>query len=219
MVDKELLKEVLDTAAANGCDFSDIFIENRQTTGIRCEAGKVEKIQTGVETGAGLRVICGDSTAYAYTNDLSRNGLMEAAKIVSHAAACGKNGVNLDFTRVKPLVDFVFKERPEDVPTEQKVELVEACDRAARREGGDLIKQVIVGYGDVTQRVVIANNAGDYVEDERIRTRLTIQAVAAEGPVIQTGVEAVGGLCGFELFAAYPPSRWQQLQPGGRCRC
>lgn len=36
MVDKQLLKEVLDTAAANGCDFSDIFIENRQTTGIRC---------------------------------------------------------------------------------------------------------------------------------------------------------------------------------------
>ncbi len=207
MVDKQLLKEVLDTAAANGCDFSDIFIENRQTTGIRCEAGKVEKIQTGVEMGAGLRVICGDSTAYAYTNDLSREGLTGAAKIVSHAAACGKKGINLDFTRVKPLVDFVFKERPEDVPTERKVALVEASDRAARTEGGDLIKQVIVGYGDVVQKVVIANSAGDYVEDERIRTRLVVQAVAASGSVIQTGNEAVGGLCGFELFAGCPPEQ------------
>lgn len=207
MVDKQLLKEVLDTASANGCDFSDIFIENKQTTGIRCEADKIEKIQTGVETGAGLRVICGDSTAYAYTNDLSRAGLTEAAKIVSHAAACGKKGVNLDFTRVKPLVDFVFKERPEDVPTERKVAVVEASDRAARSEGGAQVKQVIVGYGDMVQKVVIANSNGNYVEDERIRTQLIVQAVAASGAVIQTGHEAVGGLCGFELFESYPPEQ------------
>lgn len=205
MLDKQLLKEVLDTASANGCDFSDIFIENRQTTGIRCEAGKIEKIQTGVEAGAGLRVICGDSTAYAYTNDLSRDGLTGAARVVSRAAACGQKGVNLDFTRVKPLVDFVFKERPEDVPAGRKAALVEAADKAARREGGDLIKQVIVGYGDVVQRVIIANSAGDYVEDERIRTRLIVQAVAADGGIIQTGHEAVGGLSGFELFESHPP--------------
>jgi len=205
LVDKEVLKEVLDQALANGGDFADVFIEHKRTTGIGCEAGKIERVQSGVDSGAGIRVLSGDSTAYAYTNDLSRESLLEVAKIVSHAASGGKKEVNLDFKKVEPLVDFEFKERPGDVPTDRKVALVEAADRAARAVDADRIKQVIVGYGDVAQRVTIANSAGDYVEDERIRTRLLVQAVAAAGSLIQTGYEAVGSLCGFELFESYAP--------------
>jgi TldD protein len=160
---------------------------------------------SGVDAGAGIRVLSGESTAYAYTNDLSRNGLLKAASIVSHAAASGKKGVNLDFTEVKPIVDFKFKERPEDVSTEQKVAIVTAADKTARAVDKNQIKQVMVGYGDVVQKVTIANSSGNYVEDERIRTRLVVQAVAVSGPVIQTGFEAVGSLCGFELFKSYPP--------------
>ncbi len=160
---------------------------------------------SGVDAGAGIRVLSGESTAYAYTNDLSRDGLLEAAGIVSHAAASGKKGVNLEFVDVKPAVNFDFKERPEDVSTEQKVAVVEAADKTARSVDREQIKQVMVGYGDVVQKVAIANSSGDYVEDERIRTRLVVQAVAASGQVIQTGFEAVGSLCGFELFKRFPP--------------
>ena len=207
MLDKSLLKEVLDVATANGGDFADIFIEEKRTTGISCEAGQIERVQSGVDAGAGLRVISGEATAYAYTNNLTREGLVEAAKIVSHAAVGGRKGVNLDLTRVAPLVDFKFKERPGEVSTGRKTALVQSADRAARAAGGDLIKQVIVVYGDAVQAVTIANSAGEYVEDERIRTRLLVQAVAASGAVIQTGYEAAGSLCGFELFERCPPEQ------------
>lgn len=207
MIDKSVLKEVLDKALANGGDFADIFIEEKRSTGIGCEAGKIERVQSGVDIGAGIRVLSGDSTAYAYTNVLSREGLVEAAGIVSHAAQGGKKNINLDLRTVKPLVEFSFKERPEDVPTDRKVALVETADRSARAVDSAQIKQVIVGYGDVVQKVTIANSAGDYVEDERIRTRLLVQAVAASGSTIQTGYEAVGSLCGFELFESYSPEQ------------
>lgn len=180
-------------------------MEEKRSTGISCEAGKIERVHTGVEAGAGIRVLSGESTAYAYTNDLSREGLLEAAKIVSHAAVSGKKGVNLDFVKVKPQVDFVFKERPEEVSTERKAAVVESADKAARAVDKDQIKQVIVGYGDVVQNVTIANSSGNYVEDERIRTRFIVQAVAASGQVMQTGYEAVGSLCGFELFKSFSP--------------
>lgn len=205
LVDKQLLREVLEQALQKGGDFGDIFLEHKKTTAIRCEAGRIEKIQTGVDIGAGVRVISGEATAYAYTNDLSREGLLNAAGIVSHAAAGGKNNVNLDFTEVQPLVEFSFKERPGDVGTDRKVAVVEAADQAARAVDQDRIKQVIVGYGDVVQQVTIANSEGDFVEDERIRTRLVVQAVAASGSAIQTGYEAVGSLSGFELFTSEQP--------------
>ncbi len=175
-------------------------MEEKRSTGISCEAGRIERVHTGVEAGAGIRVLSGDSTAYAYTNDLSREGLLTAAKIVSHAAVSGKKGVNLDFVKIKPLVDFVFEEKPGEVSTDRKAAVVESADRAARAVDQERIKQVIVGYGDLAQKVTIANSSGNYVEDERIRTRFIVQAVAANGQVIQTGYEAVGSLCGFELF-------------------
>lgn len=200
LVEQQLIKEVLDKAMQKGGDFGDIYIEQKRSTAIRCEAGKIEKIQSGVDIGAGVRVISGESTAYAYTNDLSREGLLNVAGIVSHAASGAKKDINLDFTKVKPLVEFSFEEKPSAVDTNSKVEAVLAADQAARAVDNSLIKQVIVGYGDVVQQVTMANSAGEFVEDERIRTRLVVQAVAVSGAVMQTGYEAVGGLSGFELL-------------------
>ncbi|WP_027357548.1 TldD/PmbA family protein [Desulfofundulus thermocisternus] len=205
MVDERLLKEALDLALASGGDFADIFVEHRRATGIGLEGGKIERVHSGIDMGAGIRVINGDSTAYAYTNDLSREGLLEAARMVSHAARGEKKEYHLDLRRVQPVVEFSIKEPPDTIKPERKVEAVQAADRAARAVDAEKIKQVMVGYGDVVQKVVIANSAGEYVEDERIRTRLMVQVVAAEGPNLQTGYEAVGGLTGFELLEQYRP--------------
>ncbi|MDO7788655.1 TldD/PmbA family protein [Desulforamulus aquiferis] len=205
MVDKQLLKEVLGVALSNGGDFADIFLEEKQSTGIGMEAGRIERVNSGLDAGAGLRVLSGEATAYAYTNDTSKEGLLEAAKIVSHAAQGGKRDVNLDLTTIKPLVDFKIKTRPEDVPTHDKVELVRKVDNAARAVNGEKIKQVIVGYGDTVQRVTIANSQGTFVEDERVRTRLMVNVVASENGKIQTGYDAVGSHNGFELFEQYDP--------------
>jgi TldD protein len=147
LVEQQLIKEVLDKAMQKGGDFGDIYIEQKRSTAIRCEAGKIEKIQSGVDIGAGVRVISGEATAYAYTNDLSREGLLNVAGIVSHAAAGAKKDINLDFTKVKPLVEFSFEEKPSDVDTYRKVEAVLAADQAARAVDNSLVKQVIVGYG------------------------------------------------------------------------
>src|SRR5690554_1613181 len=88
--DQKLLQEVIAAALNNGGDFADVFVERKRMTGISCEGGKIERIQSGREAGAGIRVLTGDKTAYAYTNDLSREGLLKAAAIVSHAVDNGQ---------------------------------------------------------------------------------------------------------------------------------
>ncbi len=205
MIDREILKEVLVTALSEGGDFADIFVENKKATGISCEGGNIERVHSGTDIGAGIRVISGESTSYAYTNDLTREGLTKAAEIVSHAAAGAKKNVSFDLTRLQPTVNFEIKQRPESVDARDKVAAVLAADSAAREAGGDAVKQVMVGYGDVVQRAIIANSHGDYVEDERIRTRLFVQAVAAANDIIQTGMEIAGSHSGFELLKRFSP--------------
>lgn len=204
MVDKKGLEEVLALALAHGGDFADIFVEHKKSTGIACEADKIERINSGIDAGAGIRVISGDSTAYAYTNDLSKEGLTTAAKVVSHAAQGKKKDLNFDLTKLKPHIDFSVEERPDQVDIDDKVDLVLKANQTVR-DFDQRIKQVTVVYGDVIQNVTIANSEGTFVEDERIRSRFIVNAVAAENGLIQTGYNAIGNITGFELFKAIDP--------------
>ena len=201
MIAKDVLKEVLSVALNNGGDFADVFVEQRRTSAVFCEDNRIERVNTGLDVGAGIRVIQGDSTAYAYTNDLSPTGLREAAVIASHAVEGVKKDLILDLRSVTSPVELTVEERPDAVTIDRKVDVVETANKVARAID-PRIKQAAVSYGDVVQNVVIANSEGTYVEDERIRTRFVVNAVAAEGASIQTGYEAVGGSVGFELFRA-----------------
>ncbi|MEW6182941.1 MAG: TldD/PmbA family protein [Bacillota bacterium] len=201
MLDRSLLKETLDAALVRGGDFADLFVEERQSTLIALEAGQVERVQSGLDRGAGVRVLSGESTAYAYTNDLSREGLLSAADTAAHAFSQGNSGAVRDLRRetAAPEPDI------DTVPLERKVEAVTAADKAARA-ADSAVKQVIVSYGDVLQRVTVANSEGVFVEDDRTRIRFTVNAVAAEGAVIQTGFESLGTTDDFgTAFGERPP--------------
>jgi len=66
------------------------------------------------------------------------------------------------------------------------------------------IRQAMVTYRENRQQVLIANSDGELVEDERMYLTALVQVVAADGDVVQTGYEPVGGIAGLELFDAYP---------------
>ncbi|MRR13863.1 TldD/PmbA family protein, partial [archaeon] len=64
-------ERLLKRALKNGGDFSEIFVEHKKGTSIVSEAKRIEKYLTTEESGAGLRVVIGDRSAYAFTNDFS----------------------------------------------------------------------------------------------------------------------------------------------------
>jgi TldD protein len=200
MLDRRILSDVLATALQHGGDFADIFLENRATTLVSSEDKKIERIKTGVDSGAGVRVICGDTTAYAYTNKITAADLLQAADVASRAARGTQPSVSIDLRRIEPTAGLDVAILPDAVPVADKVAVVAAAEKAAR-DLDERIKQVMVVYGDVIQDVTIANSLGRLVQDRRVRTRLSVNAVAAAGAEIQTGYEARGGSQGFELTA------------------
>ena len=208
MIAKEDLAEVLQVAVKNG-DFAEIYIEKSSQNRVSMEAGKIERVISGRDEGAGIRVIKGDNTAYGYTTDLTKEGLMELARQVAgglgepgrEAKAGEKAALSIVFEQRESPVSLPVEQRPDEVSIDQKVALVLEAERAARAKDEKLIRQVSVGYADTIQQVVIANSDGVYVEDERVRSRLVVHVVASDGKVIQTGYESAGGTKGFELFA------------------
>jgi TldD protein len=199
MTDKELQISLINKALSNGGEYSDIFTEHRRHTSLVLEDGKLEKIAYGTEAGTGIRLISRGKTAYAFSNDMSREALLQAASEVSRAAAGRALSPVMDLTTSRPTVDFQVKLPPEDISVKQKISLVREADNIAR-SFDSRIKQVTVIYRDTLQRVRISTSEGFISEDNRTYTTLVIQVVAAQGDIIQTAYESAGGLIGFELF-------------------
>lgn len=199
---------ILQAALKNGGDFAEIFLEERSSVSIVCEERKIERVISGADRGAGLRVVVGDMTAYASTNDLSVNGLRELAERVSKGirAPVGK----YSFPEV---AEAAFEPKniryPSSVPASEKVAKVLEANGVAWDTGKEIV-QVLVRYGDSCQRVIIANSNGLLVTDERDHIIFLVHTVAKRGDVIQTGYEPVGGTMGFELFDEANPAKIAQ---------
>jgi len=201
----ELLSRILKSALSRGGDYADVFIEHIEPMSIQLEDDKIEKLSSGVNAGIGVRVVFGEKSAYAYSNDFSEDSLFSVAETVSRAVRekGGKGEPVFDLTSRRPDVDFYIKYNPRDVEVKKKIKLLEAANKAARGIS-DRIKQIAIIYRDSIQNVCIATSDGTVAEDERIHTVALIHVIAAEGDVLQTGYEPVGGLIGFELFDENP---------------
>lgn len=203
------IPRILSAALSNGGDFAEIFLEERVSASIGCEDRKIERVVSGTDRGAGLRVSVGEMTAYASTNDVTASGLTELAERVGKAvnAPVGK----YRFPEISD-VDFGIRsiKYPSSVKASEKVEKALEANEAAWSYG-DRIAQVQVRYGDSRQRVIIANSDGLFACDERNHIIFLVHAVAKKGGIMQTGYEPAGGLMGFELFDKISPAEIARL--------
>lgn len=195
------LKEILNAALFAGADFAEIFIEQKESTAISCEDGKIEKINTGLDLGMGIRVIAGESTSYVHSNDLSLANGLQMAKLAGQIAHENRKRQTVQEFQMPQSVPapVIVEQRPEQVEFDDKITLLRVADEEARALD-KAIKQVSLGYSDVVQHVTIANSLGVCVEDERVRLRLACNSIAQQDGQIQTGFASIGGTCGFELF-------------------
>lgn len=199
MLDQEIIRRVLKKALSGGGDYADMFVEFRKINSIHLEDGKIEKITSGIDAGAGIRLISKGSTAFAYSNDLSEKALVDLAETLCRGLKGSKTDITLDLRRSRPEIDFPILIHPDSTPMMDKVRLVKEADKVSR-SFDKRIKQVSVSYRDSLQKILIGNSEGIIAEDERIYTTAVIHVIVSDGGKIQTGYESAGGLIGFELF-------------------
>ena len=183
---------VLNKALSSGGEYADLFIERSAPFSIVCEDGKIEKVLSGTDQGAGVRLIIGMRTAYAYTNELTNDALLEVADAVRQAATSGQPvHAAINLSRRRPHVDFGIKKAPESTPVSDKVAMVLRADSAARAVD-NRIRQAMVVYREHRQQVLIAHSGGGLTEDERMFLTAMAQVVASDGERFQTGYPRFG---------------------------
>ncbi|MHB8894977.1 MAG: TldD/PmbA family protein [Candidatus Geothermincolia bacterium] len=206
LIDRDLAFEVTKTALATGGTFSDIICQHRSVITVRFEDGKVDDVSTGVDSGAGVRVIKGDLAAYAHTDIVDESHLMRAARTAAEALEHATEGTVLR-------IEIPAREAPPTVCAaadgtyviRDVVEHLKECDDAGRGAGKD-IRQVTAVHNSSVEKMLLANCLGEVREDHCRRTRLIVQVVAGRDGIMQVGQEAPGALAGPEFYEAHSPS-------------
>jgi TldD protein len=200
VIDSDVLERVLAGAVRGGADFAEVYAEDKRSTSAALDDGRVEQVTSGRDRGAGIRVVAGDTTGFAYTSDLTEAGLAAAASAAATAARGGGGGVRtVALAPAAPHRPNTVVHDPETVAKAAKVELLVRMDEAARAAGGEIV-QVSAGYGDSRKQVLVANTDGVLTTDEVVRTLLRVSAVANGDTGMQTGYQSMGHTVGFEIF-------------------
>jgi TldD protein len=213
MVDPEVVEKVLASALRHGGDFAEVFVEDKRLTSIVLDDRRVEELSSGHDRGAGIRVVRGETTGFAYTADLSESGLLvaaEAAAVVARSGSGETYAAKLD-GRAEPVSRVEIL--PERVDKATKVELLLRADDAARSAGGAIV-QVSAGYGDSRRQILVANSEGLFAGDDQVRTRLFVTCVASGDSGMQTGYESLAQTVGFELFDQFSVEDAAQVAAG-----
>src|SRR5216110_1631537 len=80
------LETYLDEALSRGGDYSDLYFEYRINHSIVLEEQIIKSATKGINLGVGVRVISGEKTGYAYSDDLNREIIVKAARTAAFIA-------------------------------------------------------------------------------------------------------------------------------------
>src|SRR5579884_2379790 len=81
------LQRYLGEAMSAGGDYADLYFEYLTSTSISVDESIVKSASQGISAGCGVRVLAGDRTGYAYTDDLAPEKIMRAARTAALIAS------------------------------------------------------------------------------------------------------------------------------------
>lgn len=198
MIKSSIVNAVLDEALKTGGDFSELYLQDTESNTVNMINGKVENANYQRKVGAGVRVLMGTKSAYAYSVDTDEASLIACAR----AAASAFSGMK-EYEARSICVDRIgasWARLPfSDVKNADRVELMRRATAAARSESPE-ITQTVVTYMDCDHRTWVYNSEGLHAEDRRPRARIAVQAVAMANGEAQTGSCSPGYGMGFEMF-------------------
>jgi TldD protein len=160
----------------------------------------------GISQGAGVRVISGNKTGYAYTDEITEEKLLRAAEVASFVARNGGAAKSVSLSE-KAYESFVTVKQPlGEIADEKRIEVIKRADQAAR-DYDPRIKMAMVDYYDEVRGRVIATSEGLYLKDELPLLFFIVQAMSDDGKARHMSRERLSYHSGFEMFEKTTPEQ------------
>jgi TldD protein len=194
------LEKYLAEALSQGGAYADLYFEYLSTSSIGIDESIVKSALQGVSLGVGVRVIAGERTGYAYSDDLSPERIRKAARVAACIAAGPATVEKVSLNEGGHRNLYPVLTAPTETAFTDRVGLVKRADRAARAYDSRVF-QVQASYADTLRQVLVATSEGVLTWDRQPMTRLNVAALAREnGGTPQRGHAGGGGRVDLSFF-------------------
>ena len=203
----EDIRRTMETALSRGGDYCDLYFQHTISNVLGLEDDAVNRARTSVEMGVGVRVLKGDSTGYAFTEEISAAALKRAAATAAEIA---------DGTASPSPKAFELKSHPSYYPADtawgkvdlsKKMGLLTGVNGRLKSADKRIVKTTL-SFADEETEVYIVNSEGVVRHDRQPMTRLVASCVAEQGATRETGSYNLAARDGWSFFT---PERIDRL--------
>ena len=199
-VDESLIRQAFDRALCRGGDWAELYFEHRIGNHVGLEDGAVNRAYSSVSLGVGIRVIQGDQTGYAYTEDLSLKSVMAAA---GTAAVVADGVARLGPKQLKPQKRpdrYTITRNWSDIGIASKMPILQRVNERAFQRDSRIVK-VRVGFADSSGAVLVVDSDGKMSFDRQPMTRISVGCTADHDGQRESNGYNMAGRSGMSFYS------------------
>ncbi len=192
------LKDIVDYMKQEGATYCDIRKEKWNNTNLTLKDGEMEKITSGSEEGAMVRVLYNDGWGNVGTSDLSKlkNAADRAISMAKNSDKYKEEKTGMaDVETHQEKVEMPMEENFLDVSTEEKVSFLKELEEHLDK---DFVRSTEVRYIDRLVNKEVVTSDGTHVKMKMPRI-VTYLIITGKSDTIQRASEGIGGTGGYEL--------------------
>ena len=200
-LDESHLSRALAEIKAHQVDEADLYFQYTRSEGWSLEEGIVKTGSFSIDQGVGVRAVSGEKTAFAYSDDISWESLLDAAKTVKSIGAVAQtNKVRVATKKIANSRSLYHGQDPiASLDSTAKVKLLEKVEQLARAKD-PRVAQVMAGLAAEYDVVLVARADGTLAADVRPLVRLSVTVFVEQKGRREMGSAGGGGRFGFAYF-------------------
>ena len=202
----EDLNRVFAEISAHRADDADIYFQYTRSEGWSLEEGIVKAGSFNIDQGVGIRTVFGDKTAFAYSDNIHLQALLDAARVTRDIApsrsARGTKAKTANLSHaLKPYArDLYHAQDPiASLDSQQKVALLEKLEKLARAQD-PRVSQVMANLSAEYDEVLIGRADGTLAADVRPLVRINCAVIVEANGRREQGSMGGGARQDFSYF-------------------
>jgi TldD protein len=194
------LRKVMSVAMETGGDYADLFFEHTLDNMLVLRDGNVNSTSSNIDFGVGVRVIKGDQTGYAYTENVTLPEMVKAARTASRIAkdANLERVLNINESVIKNSYYQIASSWEDTGVKEKKPFLQKINDRIFDLD--KRVSRVIVSQSDTTSYILFFNSEGTLMHDYRPMGTIGTTCVMEQNGRMENGRAARAFRMGAEFL-------------------
>ena len=198
-INESIIESVFGEILTHDADYADLYFQYSRSEGWSLEEGHVKSGSFNIDQGVGVRVVSGEKTAFAYSDDISHTALSSAAAATRSIARAGGNAKAAKsqskagralYTPTDPVSSF------EDA---EKVRILERLEQFARNID-PRVKEVMGRLSGEYDVVMVARSDGVMAADVRPLVHIGLTVIAEQNGRREQGHTGGGGRYDYRYF-------------------